>query len=159
MVGLLDLVENLVRNLRRFALVGDEGLIDAEKLFVCNKRLAPSLRDRRHGVCGLDSNQEAALKIEDGVDVEENLMDNVARNHSLLLQGLLQVVQILQILDIFSFGIDKFLDDVISICHFGAGTGLSRLAIGIGLQLKEVSALFRKVKNVVNDLGNLLGVK
>lgn len=99
------------------------------------------------------------MKIEDGVDVEENLVDNVAGNHSLLLQGLLQVVQILQVLDVFSFGIDKFLDDVISIGHFGAGAGLRRLAIGIGLQLKEVSTLFRKVKNVVNDLGNLLVVR
>lgn len=157
MVRLLDLVKHFLGHLRRLSLVGDKGLVDAEEFLVRDKRLAPSLDGGRHGVGGLDADQETALEVEDGVDVEEDLVDDVAGNHPLLLQSLFQVVQVLQVLDVFAFGVDQLLDDVVSIGHLGAVTGLSGLAIGIRLQLKEVSALFRQVQDVVNDLSDLEG--
>jgi hypothetical protein len=45
---------------------------------------------------------------------------------------------------------------MVSIGHFGGAVGASGLAIGIDLLLEKVSAPLCKVKDVINDLGNLM---
>lgn len=142
--------------MRRLALVGDEGLVDVEELLVGDKRLAPSLGVGGQRVGGLDANEKAALEVEDKADVEEDLVNDVAGNYSFLLQCLLQIVQVFQVLDIFALGIHEFFDDMVSVGHFGGAVGASGLAIGIDLLLEKVSAPLCKVKDVINDLGNLM---
>lgn len=117
----LNLVENLVGNLRGLALVCDKGMVDLERILVHNKWSSPSLVRSGHGVRRLNSNQESALEIEDSIDVEKDLMQSIAGNCALLFERLFQVVQVLQILDIFSLGIDKFPDNMVSVCHLPAG--------------------------------------
>ncbi|KAI6763387.1 hypothetical protein HG531_013284 [Fusarium graminearum] len=114
----LDLVENLVGDLGGLALVCDKGLVNIDQsILVVDKRSSPSLVQSRHGVCRFDSNEEPALEIENCIDVEEDLMQGIAGNLALLFERLFQVVQILEILDVFSLGVDKFPNNMISLLH------------------------------------------
>lgn len=114
----MNLVKDLVRNLSSFPLIRDKGLVDIETVFKPDKRRAPSLICRWHRIRGLDSNQKTALKVENGVDIEKDLVNNISRNIALLFECLLQVVEVFEILDVFSLGIDQLLHNMISIGHF-----------------------------------------
>lgn len=152
----LDLVENLVGNLSGLALVCDEGLVNVnQSIFVHNKWRSPSLIRTRHRICCLNSNQESALKIENGIDVEEDLVQGIAGDCALLFERLFQVVQILKILDVFSLGIDKFPDNMISVGHLSPGRFVASLIVGIVLSLKEIAAFLCSVQDVVNNLSYL----
>jgi hypothetical protein len=117
----LNLVENLVGNLRGLALICDKGMVDVESILVHNEWSSPSLIRSGHGVRRLNSNQESALEIENSIDVEEDLMQSITGDCALLFERLFQVVQVLQILDVFSLGIDKFPDNMVSVGHLPTG--------------------------------------
>lgn len=85
MIRELDLVEDLVGDLRRLPLVRNERLINVEGVLVKAKGCPPTLDRLGHRVCRLDPDEEPTLKVEDGVNVEEYLVHNVARYCALLL--------------------------------------------------------------------------
>lgn len=153
---MLNLVKDLVGDLSSLALVRDEGLIDIKGILVQDKGRSPSLVGNRHRIRGFHTDQEATLEIENGIDVEKDLVKNVSGNRALLFQRLFEVVQVFEVLNVFSLRIDQFSDNVISVAHLRAGSGTaSNLVFGVGLNLKEGTALFGTIENIINDLGYL----
>ena len=151
----LDLVERLAGQLASLSLVGDEGLIThVENLLVCSKRASPLLSRLRHRVRRLDPDEKLALAIQDGVDVEEDVVDDVAGNDAVLFQRLLQVVQVLQILDVFSLRVDQLAHNVVAVAHLGAR--FHHVVFGIRLDLEQQAPLLGKIENVIDDGGDLM---
>lgn len=83
-------------------------------------------------------------------------MNDIPWNDTFLFDLLFQFEKVFEVLDIFALGIHEFFDDMVSVGHFGGAVGASGLAIGIDLLLEKVSAPLCKVKDVINDLGNLM---
>ncbi|KAI6763934.1 hypothetical protein HG530_007723 [Fusarium avenaceum] len=158
MRGTLNLVKNLVGNLGRLALVRDEWLINIESILIHDKWSSPTLVRVGHRICCLHTDQETSLEVENGIDVEEYLVKSITRNCTLLFERLLQIVQVLEILDVFSLGIDKFSDDVISVGHLSTIGFLARRILE-SLGLEEVAAFLRFVQDVstaaIYELTNL----
>ena len=105
MCSLLYFIKDVFRQRGSFALVGDEGLVDVESLLEGDEGTTPLLGFWWLGIGRFDADKEPSLEVEDCIDVEEYLVDDVPRYHALLFQGLLQIVQVLEILDIFPFGV------------------------------------------------------
>lgn len=156
MFGLLNLVKDLVGDLGSLALVRDEGLVDIKGILVQDKWRSPSLVGSRHRIRGFHSDQEAALEIENGIDVEEDLVKNVSWNRTLLFQRLFEIVQVFEILNVFSLRIDQLSNNVISVGHLRSGCRTTcNFIFGVGLNLEEGAALFGTVEDIINDLGHL----
>ena len=74
----------------------------------------------------LNADQETALEVEEGVQVQEDVVDLVSANDSLFLHKLLEHLQQLQMLDVSAFSLDQFINDVFSLCslHDNAERGI-----------------------------------
>jgi hypothetical protein len=151
----LNLFKDLVCDLRSFSLVGNKGLVNVECAFIKTKRRAPALRVLGHGIGRLDANKKSTLKVQNGINVEEYLVENVAGDSAFLLESLFEVVEILQILYVFAFGIDKFLDNVISVAHLQASAGRLEFILRVWLQLQELAMLLGQIENIVDNLSDL----
>jgi hypothetical protein len=141
--------------MRRFPLIRDEGLVNIERLFIHDERLAPFLILNRRGVCGLDSDEKSSLEVENSVDVEEDLVQDVASNIAFVFQTPLQIVKILEVLHILPLGINQLFHDVVTVTHGTSNSWNKTFILGIWLHLHKKATLFGQVKNVVNNLGNL----
>ena len=151
---MLYFIKDVFRQRGSFALVGDEGLVDVESLLEGDEGTTPLLGFWWLGIGRFDADKEPSLEVEDCIDVEEYLVDDIPRNGALLFEGLLQIIQVFEILDIFPFGVDQFAQDVISSTHLGPGRG------GVGIvwvrrRLLEDTALCRKIQYMIDDLGDL----
>lgn len=82
-----NFVKVLACHLGSFSLVGDEGLISVcELLLISNKGISPFLSILRHGICCLNSNEKSTLQVENGVDVQEDLIADITIDGASLLQ-------------------------------------------------------------------------
>ena len=156
MIRGLDLVKGKIGGLRRLPLVCNEGRVDVEGFFKRHKWAAPPLVIGRHGVCSFDPNKKSPLKIKDGVDIKEDLVDNISRNNAPLFQGLLKVVQILEILDVLALGINQLLEDMIPVAHLGGCGLIHGVLVRIRLRLEEQSTLLGDIEHIIDDLRDLI---
>lgn len=154
-VGGADFVEEVLCQLSGFSLVGNKRLVDVEGLLEGNKRAAPLLRLLRRGVGRLDADQEAPLDVEDGVDVEEDLMDDIAVDDAALLEGLFQVVQIFKILDILALGVDQLADHVVAVAQLRRRS--VHFLIGRVLDVQKQATLFGEIEDMVDHRCHLDG--
>jgi hypothetical protein len=154
MTGGLDLVEHLTGQLASLPLVRDEGLVThVEDLLVGDKRAAPFLSRLRHRVCRLHPDEELPLAIQNGVDVEKDVVDDVAGNDAVLFERLLEIVEVLQILHVLPLCVDQLAHDVVTVAHLRAS--LQHVVFGIRLDLEQQAPLFGKIEHVVDDGGDL----
>lgn len=117
MRGRLDLLKDLAGHLGSLALVRNKRPVNIESIFVGDKRSAPSLLAWRHGICCFDSDQQPPLEVEDSVDIEENLVDGIARDDALCLEHAFQVVEVFEILNVLALRVDQLFDDVIAVAQ------------------------------------------
>lgn len=130
----LDLIEHLTGQLSSLPLVCDERLITRrECIFVRDEWVAPFLPCFRHRICCFHPDQELALAIKDRVDVEEDVVDHIARDDAILFEGFFQVVQVLQILDVFPLRVYQLTHNIVAVAHLEAR--LHEIVLGIGLDL------------------------
>lgn len=85
-------------------------------------------------------------------------MRNILRNDFLLQQTLPQIVQILQILHILALCVDKFADDMVTVCHL-VGWSFWSIIFWIRLKLNKVASLLCQVEYMVDDLDDLIACK
>ncbi|KAG7130785.1 hypothetical protein HYQ46_009820 [Verticillium longisporum] len=64
-----------------------------------------------HRIGRLDADEEPPLEVQDGVDIQENLVDGVTGDDALGLEAALQIMQILEILHIFPLGVNQLLNN------------------------------------------------
>lgn len=149
-VGGADLVKVVLGELGGFALVGDKGLVDVERVLKCDKRVAPLLVLLWYRVGRLNADEEAALDVENGIDVEENLVDDIAVDNAPLLERLLEVVQVLEILDVLALGVDELTDNVVAVAELRGGLAVG-FFVGRVLGLQQEAALLGEIEDVVDN--------
>lgn len=120
---IFQFVELAHRNLFAFLLICNVRLVDLESLLVQNEQVSPILLRCGLCVCLLNANQEAALKVEQGIQIQENVVHLVAADDALLLYQLLELLQQLQMLDVGALRLDQFIDDMLSLCSLGRANG------------------------------------
>jgi hypothetical protein len=154
MLGPLNLVKDLTGKRSSLPLVGDKGLVDFEGLFVCDKRAAPFLAGLWHRVGRLDPDKEPSLEVEDGVNVEKDVVHDVTGNYALDLERLFEVVQVFEILNVFAFCIHQLPHDVVPVAHLRSSR-LHGVVLGVGLRLDEQTALVGEIQYVIDHRNDL----
>lgn len=95
------------------------------------------------------------MEIKNGINIEEDLVNNISGNVALLLESLLQIVEIFKILHVFSLGIDQLLHDMVSIGHLGAGDWTGGLIFGVRLDFEQMAALLGVIQDIGHNLSYL----
>ena len=155
MANLLNLVEDLLRHQGRLPLIRNKRLIDIKSVLVHDEGGTPFLRRNGHRVGRLDPDKKPSLEIQNGINVEEDGVHDIAGYRSFLFESCLEVMQVLQILYVFALGVDQLLDDVVPIGHLGFLRRIFLGIFGIWLELEQQATLLSEVKDIVDNLGNL----
>jgi hypothetical protein len=71
------------------------------------------------GVGLLDADEETALEIEEGVEVEEDVVDLVAADDAPLLDQFLEFLEEFEMLDVGALRLDQLVDDVLALGALG----------------------------------------
>jgi len=153
MIRQSDLVELPHRDCCCFSLICNERLVDAKGLFVVGERLPPLLHTFWLRISRFYFDQEPALKVQYCVDIQEYVVHHIPRYHSLLLDRFLQLVQILEILDIFALGVYQFSNDMISVSHFPSCHSCWYRVTFLGSH--KQATFFCSIEDYVYNLGDL----
>ena len=104
--SLLELVEFAHCRLLALFLVRDIWLVDLECIFVEDKKIAPILFFGGLCVCLLDADEEAALEVKEGVEVEEDVVHEVSADDALFFHQLFEFLEELEMLDVGALRLD-----------------------------------------------------
>ena len=132
-------------------LVGNVRLVDLESILVQYKEVSPILLGGGLSVCLLDTDEKAALEIEESVEVEEDVVDLVSADDALLFDELLEFLQELEMLDVGALGLDQLFNDVFSL---GALAQDGRV-VEVGGGRVDLAHLDERVEDFVDDVGDL----
>ena len=132
-------------------LVGNVRLVDLESILVQYKEVSPILLGGGLSVCLLDTDEEAALEIEESVEVEEDVVDLVSADDALLFDELLEFLQKLEMLHVGALGLDQLFNDVFSL---GALAQDGRV-VEVGGGRVDLAHLDERVEDFVDDVGDL----
>lgn len=157
-----QLVEFAHRRLFAASLILNEGLIYAEGLHssglggdlsVCVEQASPVLIDLMLSVRLFNTNEEAALEFEQLVQVQENVVDRIARYDSGLANVTRESLEQLQMLDICALSAHKLVENVLPM---GAlGTRDHACAIIIAVERGKQASLDKHVDDPANLSDNL----
>lgn len=112
--------------------------------------MPPVLLLGRHRIRLLDADEEAALEVEQRIEVQEDVVDLVAADDALLLDQLLELLQELEVLHVRALRLDHLVDDVLALGALDAreggvrGCGGAKLAHG-----------HERVQHAVDNIGDL----
>ena len=148
---LSELLEFALCDLLAPLLVGNVRLVDLESILVQYKEVSPILLGGGLSVCLLDTDEEAALEIEESVEVEEDVVDLVSANDALLFDELLEFLQKLEMLHVGALGLDQLFNDVFSL---GALAQDGRV-VEVGGGRVDLAHLDERVEDFVDDVGDL----
>ena len=133
-----------------FALVGDVGLVDFEGFAIEDEELAPVLLGFGEEVGLLDADEEAALEVEQGVEVEEDVVHGVAGDDAFFFHEVFEGLQELEVLDVGPFGGDELGDDVLALGALQAFGGLFEVGGG-GADVLDEAAVDEDVEDADDD--------
>lgn len=105
-------------------------------------------------ICLFHADEEAALEIEEGIEIQEDVMDCIAGDDALLLDRLFELLQHFKVLDIRPFGLYELVYDMLAVSAFRC----RRSAVGfVGLwQIRVQDAFLHKdVENTVDNTSDL----
>ena len=91
--GIFQLVKFTHCNLLTLSLIRNIWFVDLESVSVEDEEFAPVLFRFWLLICLFDPNQKAPLKVEQGVEVEENVVHGIAGDDTLLFDELLERLQ------------------------------------------------------------------
>ena len=66
-------------------------------------------------VCLFDTDEESALEVEEGVQVQEDVVDLISADDALFFYEFLEFLQKLEMLDVCALGLDQLVDEVLSV--------------------------------------------
>jgi hypothetical protein len=103
----------------------------------------------------LNTDQKSALEVEKGVQVEEDVVDLVAANDTLLFNKLLELLQKLEVLDVRALGLDQLVDNVLALRALNRRAGRGAV-IKVGSCWVDLAHLDELVEDAVDDVGDLV---
>ena len=106
-------------------------------------KFAPVLLGFCKAVLLLDSDEETSLEIKKRIQVQEDVMCRVTRNCTTFLDLILELLQRLEVIDIITFSLDEFFDDLLSNRH-----ALRNTVVKAGLWLRALQEQTSLLKNV-----------
>ena len=101
-----------------------------------------------------DADQEAALEVEEGVEIEEDVVHLVTTNDTPFFYQLLELLQQLQMLYVGTLRLDQLVDDVLALGALGADAASVVEGFGDASNLALGDEL---VEHFVDDVGDLCG--
>ena len=135
-------------------LIRNERNVDLERLCVMCEQFPPLLSVLLGRILLFETDLESSLKLEEEIQIQEYVVYYISRQHTILFQLLLELLQILEVVDVISFRLNKFVDDLLP-----NRLSLGTIGVYIGgrrLSFQQQALLLQHIEDAIHNFCDLV---